>query len=346
MLIILITLIQYGFFIQYASARQFFPDEFKDIYYMKYSFNQVFTHYEKGILTAGGTIKININEVLGDLNFSIDHDLTIWPRACYEAYIFNYNIQYRVNPTTRRIEYVDYYSPGFNGETLKNNYAFYFIDPNIKEGETRPILHDDMMIFRGSPFHSSSFRCIGVGREEDKIAIQGDLYDTIHMRYDVNEGDPIMVYTGSICGIGTGIGINATIDLYYEIKSGMLLYSKSNYLEYYTYDPSIQQRHQIQRLILEMDYQGEVGQGFVDKSSNENQFWLDPQNRIGVLIVIIIIASMTISLIVIRKKSIVWKYNALRSIYDAEDKLKFEIQQLRKEIEHDKREIEDMGIRF
>jgi len=343
--IFLITLItQLNFSIIFVSSRQTFPDEFKEIYYIKYSFTQIFTHYEKGKFTAGGTIKMNINEILGDLNFSIDHQLTIWPRVCYEAYVFDYDIQYRVNSITRMIEFVDYYSEGFNGQSLKNNYVFYYIDTNIKEGDTRPILHDDMMIFRGAPFHSSTFRCVGVGKDEDKINIQGDFYDTIHMRYNVYEGDPIMVYTGSICGIGTGIGINATIDLYYEIKSGILLYSKSEYLEYYIYDSNIYQKHQIQRVILELNYYGEKGEGFKDKSPEQNLFWQDPQNRIGILSIIIILVGTTISLIIIHRKSIIWRYNTLRTIYDVENKLKLEIKQLIQEIDQEKKDLKNFGI--
>ena len=63
--------------ISMVSAKQQFPDEFSDITYLKYSFQQSFTHYSAGTKTAGGIITINLNEAGGYNNFSIDHDLDV-----------------------------------------------------------------------------------------------------------------------------------------------------------------------------------------------------------------------------------------------------------------------------
>jgi hypothetical protein len=327
-----------------ATAKQNFPDKFSDIEYLKYSFNQIFTHYEKGVSEAAGIISINLEDLTESINFSIHHNLDVWPKSCYEAQQFDYDLRYRVNPITRQIVYVDYYSPGFNGEGLEDQYCFYFIQNYIQEGQDKQIMHDDMMIFRGTPFHSSTFHCVGVNRAEDRVYIQGDLYDTIHMQFDVQQSDPILVYTGSICGIGTGIYINATIDLYFDIDSGVLLYSKSDYLEYYYLDSSIQQRHQIQRTILQLDYEGETGTGFIDTQRSTNYFWDDPTNRLGVGLVIIIILGTIVSFLMINRRSIKWKYEAIKSINNIETKLKHEINQLRSEIDEDLKEFENKTL--
>lgn len=327
-------------------GRQSFPDRFADIEYVKYSFNQIFTHYEKGTSQAAGVISIKIQDLTESINFSINHNLDIWPRSCYEAQKFDYQLNYRVNPVTRQITYVDYYSPGFNGEGLKNQYCFYYMQDYTQVGQDKYILHDDMMIFRGTPFHSSLFHCVGVNNPADRIYIQGDFYDTIHMQFNVSSGDPILIYTGSICGIGTGIYINATIDLYYDVKSGILLYSKSDYLEYYYANPAIQQRHQIQRMILQLDFEGETGTGFIDSQRPINYFWDDPANRLGIQIIIYIIIASIISIMVINRRSIKWKYEAIRSINNIETKLKREINQIRAKIDEDLRELEKLKIQI
>ncbi|MBD3352268.1 MAG: hypothetical protein GF364_12345 [Candidatus Lokiarchaeota archaeon] len=318
-----------------AYAKQSFPDSFQEIDYMKYVFSQVFSHYEMGTQSEGGYIGITLNDVLGDINFSINHELNIWIRSCTEPHDFDYDIRYRVNPNSRLITYVDYSSSGFDASGLKNKYCYYFIDKNIQEGDNRYILHDDLMIFRGVPFHYSQFHCVGIGRDEDRIKIQGDYYDTIRMQFDVNNGDPQLFYTGSVCGLGTGIFINATINLYYEIKSGMLLYSTSDYLEYYAGNPTVQQRHLIQRTIEVVDYPGETGNGFVEEGSGFDEFWQNEANRIGVFSIIGIILITIVIMMLIRRRSIQWKYEAIKSMINAEDKLKLEIKKLRKEIENE-----------
>lgn len=342
-ILLLIFLIMISFYsTKVVYGKQSFPDTFADIEYVKYSFNQIFTHYEMGTSQAAGVISIKIQDLTESINFSIDHNLDIWPRSCYEAQKFNYQINYRVNPVTRQITYVDYYSSGFNGDGLKNQYCFYYMQDYTQVGQDKYILHDDMMIFRGTPFHSSLFHCVGVNNPADRIYIQGDFYDTIHMQFNVSNGDPIMIYTGSICGIGTGIYINASIDLYYDINSGVLLYSKSDYLEYYYANPAIQQRHQIQRMILQLDFEGETGTGFVDSQKPINYFWDDPTNRLGIQIIILIIIASLVSIIIINRRSIKWKYEAIRSINNIETNLKREINLIRTKIDEDLKELDKL----
>ena len=326
-----------------VSAKQQFPDEFSDITYLKYSFQQSFTHYSAGTKTAGGIITINLNEAGGYNNFSIDHDLDVWTKSCTEAFEFDYDIDYRVDQTTRKITYADRYTEGFPGEELETQYCYYMIDPDISVGDDRFIMHDDMMMFRGLPFHTNNFHCIDT---DDTVDIQGDSYQAIHMHFDVYNTDPQLIYTGSICGLGYGIVINATVDLYYEVSSGMLLYSRSEYLEYYGFDSAIQQKHVIQRKVVDMNYQGEpIGEsGFSDVGTPTNPFWTDPENIQGVLIIGGITFTTIIAFTVIRKSRDKWKFDTIKQIPNVEAKLKKEINELEQEIATERKLLEEQGI--
>lgn len=331
------------FDISFVSAKQQFPNEFSDITYLKYSFQQSFTHYSTGSKTAGGIIMIDLNEVTGYINFSIDHNLDVWTKSCTEAFEFDYDIDYRVDQNNRKIKYVDKYTGQFPGEDLENHYCYYYIDPAIDVGENRFLLHDDMMMFRGLPFHTSQFHCVDT---EDSVAIQGDTYQAIHMQYNVYDSDPQLLYAGSICGLGYGIVINATIDAYYEVDSGMLLYSKAEYLEYYGYDHEIQQQHVIQRTVLDMDFQGEPtgSDGFTDTGTSSNPFWSDPDNVRGVSIIAGVFFGTFVAFMVIRKTRDKWKYDTIKQIPNVEAKLKQEINELEKQIMQERISLEKEGI--
>ncbi|MHA1895911.1 MAG: hypothetical protein ACTSU2_00830 [Promethearchaeota archaeon] len=167
----------------------------------------------------------------------------------------------------------------------------------------------------------------------DTVYIQGQPYDAVHMQFSYDK-DSVLVYDGSVCGLGSGILINATVDLYYEVKCGVLLYSESSYLEYYYLDSQIWERHEITRTIQDINYINEPANndGFIDPDKVEYGFWSDIENRIGVLSIVGIITITLFGIYGIKRRAFRWKVEALKTIDNIEQKLVFEIKQLRKEL--------------
>jgi hypothetical protein len=309
-----------------VNAKQSFPTSFSEITYIKYSFNQRFTHYEIGTVGAAGIISVQIQKnPLLQYNFTVDHQLDVWTRGCYGAvpYPFTYNIEYRVEPSTREI--IQVYTPGeMYWKYLLGEYVYYFIDTDMPMGKKAYILHDDMTIFRGLT-HTSEFESQGV----KNIAIQDELYSVIHMYYK----GTLLYAVPYVCGIGSPVYVNATVNLYYDVNSGVLLYEQAEYYEWYSGDKNLWQKHQIERTITSIDYEGEPtdNEGFNDPTT-ENPFWDDPQNRFAVFIIVAIILASFGLMIVINKHTIKWKLDALRAIDNVEYKLKKEILDLKKEL--------------
>jgi len=309
-----------------VNAKQSFPTSFSSITFMKYSFNQRFTHYEIGTVNAAGIISVDIQQnPLLQYNFTVDHELDVWVRGCYGAipYPFNYDIEYCVDPNTRQI--IDVYTPGdYYWQYLVGEYVYYFIDTDMPLGVKADIIHDDMTIFRGLT-HTSEFESKGT----KNIEIQDELYTTIHMYFK----GTLLYASPYVCGIGSPVYVNATVNLYYDINSGVLLYEQAEYYEWYAADKNLWQKHQIEREIIALDYAGEpIDNGGFNEPDNTNPFWDDPQNRFAVFIIAGILITMFGLMIVINKHTIKWKLEALQAIDNVEFKLKKEIIDLKKEL--------------
>ena len=229
-----------------SRAAQSFPESIKEVTNLKYSFYQDFKHSDPNLVSgeAGGVITIDITKnQLFQLNFSIHFDLDVYHKGCDpkdpDPYYFNKELGLIVDPLTRYVEDVYKYTADHYPSTLLDpHYASYFLDNHetFNVGSMKYMMRDDLFIFR-QEMVTSYFEIKGIKH----IELHSQKYKTIHLR-----NVSLMGYDGSICGIGSGIGINSTIDYYYEYESGILLYSNSFYKEFYALNPAIYQEHQWQ----------------------------------------------------------------------------------------------------
>ncbi|MCP4764580.1 MAG: hypothetical protein GY870_22585, partial [archaeon] len=268
------------------------------------------------------------------LNFSLFYDLNVWmgSGSCYgnEATAMDDNLNYIVNASNCVIEEV-YHKPDESDyvNNLFSTSSYFFINTeSIEIGQKVRITHDDIMIFRGTVFCSNInlFSCIDNNTE---ISIDGQLYDVVHLRYDYNS-EASFGYTGFICGLDSGNIINATVDLYYEKNSGMLLYSNGEYFEYNAANPTKWDRHLISKTIIfgGFNYIGEPNDFF----SNIFNFFISGDNRNEIMIIALIIIGTLGIITLMKKRNFKQKLEILKGIDNIENKLKQQIEELEKEL--------------
>jgi hypothetical protein len=246
-----------------------FPDDFKKFYSSNYSYSQTMIQWKDGKFTGTGNMGFNYShEVPGRVNIKGYYDLNVWQKACDQSQSFNGKIQTIMNYTTRytlsnpvTIGTLNQYQMLTNlylGDTFKGNYLKLFF-------------LDDIMYLHGN-MHQEVFDMVGY----EQVTVMGYPINCSRVQW-VGQ----LIYAGYICGIGFAPLINCSVNYYYEVKSGLLVYSDTSYLEYIHNDTSIYQQHQIYKVLTNYAYVGQPKQTETTTTGNAlvNYFWSDQEAR-------------------------------------------------------------------
>ena len=110
----------------------------------------------------------------------------------------------------------------------------------------------------------------------------------------------------------------------------MLLYANSIYTEQVVGDPDKWQRHEIERYISDLDYEGEpIG----ERGFNWSPILVGiSENLLEIIILFTILLSMVTVIVFIRKRNFKRKVEILKGIDNIESKLKKQIDELEREL--------------
>ncbi len=227
-----------------AHAIGSFPDSFDEVRYLKYEINQTFEYYENPVPDyAGGIIEIHITNGSDHYHITSVYDVLIFNQDCEDPYHFEGSINYSIVKTSRLIVDVE---SNIGGMAPSGHHSNLLLGNAFEEGASSYFWMEDLMIFRGQLISNPFLQ-----QQDTPIPVSGRSVISTHALNETN-----LIYPHTICGLGLGIFIEASVNHYYEKKSGLLLYSSGNYLEYLQTDDDVYQRHRIRRTLVDLDYVG------------------------------------------------------------------------------------------